>query len=238
MLVPIADAATKRVSCSSIRTLNAAIASLKPGDTLLVSGTCNENVTVSANLANVTIDNVVVSGAATNGIVITQGSFGRVINSNLHNNLNGCGIVVSENSSARIGFLAASDEAASPNVIQNNDDGVCISRNSNARVAGNNINNNTNHGVFINTVSHADVSSNDIDNNGGQGIQVGRNSGVNLGTDSGDSIFIAPNRTTTNNGQFGLRCFINSYADGRLGTLNGASGQTDFGSGCINSTSP
>jgi parallel beta-helix repeat protein len=286
LLVSIADAATKRVSCSSSKTLNSAIAKLKPGDTLLVSGTCNENAVVPANVNNVvidgqgqttidggsegatltirgidvwvqnltvtggqtgiqihrsssaTVDNVIVNGVGGTGIAVRGSSTARIVNSTIQNSGNN-GVSVTENSNARIGFLTNNDTTVSPNTIMGNTGrGITVTESSNATIIGNNVSNNGNDGILVNAVSHADIASNTIDGNTGHGINFGRNSGVNLGTDSGSGIFDTPNSTTANNGGFGLRCFINSYADGRLGTLNGASGQTDFGSGCINSTIP
>jgi hypothetical protein len=83
--------------------------------------------------------------------------------------------------------------------------------------------------VNVQRASHADVGSNNIDGNGGDGIFVTQNSSVNLGADSGTEPEDLPNNTTLNNVGFGIRCRINSSADGRLGSLNGNSGAKDFG---------
>jgi parallel beta-helix repeat protein len=124
-------------------------------------------------------------------------------------------------------------------MIQNNkENGIIVTGSSNARIVGNTISGNGNHGVLITRVSHADVSSNTIDSNGGDGVFVFRNSGVNLGEDTGSGIFDSPNTTNVNNTGFGVRCAINSYADGRRGTLNGASGAFSFPTGCVDSTNP
>jgi Right handed beta helix region len=188
--------------------------------------------------ATAVIEDVTVSGVANNGIVVNGGSFARIINSTIQNNGNN-GVVITENSSGRLGFLTNNDTVASPNTITGNGNrGVTVSESSSAVIIGNNISNNTDDGIIVTAVSHADIASNTINNNGDNGINVGRNSGVDLGADTGTSIFESPNSTTVNNAGFGLRCFINSYADGRVGTLNGASGQTDFTGGCINSTIP
>ncbi len=79
-----------------------------------------------------------------------------------------------------------------------------------------------------------DISSNNIDNNRGDGIFVGQNAVVNLGEDTGISIFELPNTTNGNNGGFGVACADGGIADGRLGTLSGNLGPTSFpgGSGC------
>lgn len=133
----------------------------------------------------------------------------------------------------------AADTEALPNIIQNNgENGIVVTRSSNARIVGNTISGNGGHGVLVNRVSHGDVSSNTIDSNVGDGVFVLRNSGVNLGEDTGSGIFDSPNITNVNNGGFGIRCVINSYGDGRVGTLNGASGAVSFVPNCVNATSP
>jgi nitrous oxidase accessory protein NosD len=283
----LSEAKTVKLACSATKTINKAIPKLKPGDVLVVAGTCNENVVIPANMDRITIDgqnlatingvdpaeatlrirgndntvkNLTITGGSTGiqvqrstsalidgvtvenvggtGITVQGSSFARIVNSTIQNNP-GNGINVTENSSARIGFLTNNDTVASPNTITGNNRGVSVSESSTAAIIGNTISNNLSDGILVNTVSHADIASNTIDANGEHGIHFGRNSGVDLGADSGSTIFDLPNDTTvgSENGLFGLRCFINSYADRRLGTLNGLSGAKDFGSGaCIDST--
>ena len=184
------------------------------------------------------IDNNVIQSTGGNGISVVQSSSARIINNTIQGNP-GTGIVVSESSSARIGFNITDDTQASPNVIQKNgENGIIVTGSSNARIVGNTISSNGDHGVLVNRVSHGDVSSNTIDSNGGDGVFVLRNSGVDLGEDIGSGIFESPNITNVNNAGFGIRCVINSYGDGRIGTLNGASGTLSFAANCVNATSP
>lgn len=291
-LLPSVGKAQTSISCGSPGALQAAIDAAAPGATLLVSGTCNENVVIGEDKSDITLDGqgsaivdggpaatatsatiqvrgrgIVIKGFTTpgaitggrhgvqvlrggtalidgnkiqstggNGIFVTQGSSARIINNTIENNLSGDGIQVGENSSARIGILAGSDTTASPNTIQGNGGrGITVSRYSNARIVGNTIANNFSDGVRVVRVSHAEISDNEIRGNGGDGIEVGQNSGVNLGNDTGTGIFDLPNDTTANNSGSGIRCFTNSYADGRLGTLNGNSGPINFSGSCINS---
>jgi parallel beta-helix repeat protein len=282
------EAATHRLTCGEQRTISDALGHLKPGDTLVVSGTCNENVQIPEQVVNVTLDGqgtttlnasnansstilvrgtgitirnfasitggtsgllVTRGGIATidsnviqntmgSGIVLNQNGSARIVNNTIQENAE-AGIVISETSSARIGFLATDDTDASPNVLRNNkENGIVVTGSSNARIVGNTIIGNAGHGVLVNRVSHADVSSNTIDSNGGDGVFVFRNSGVNLGEDIGSGIFDSPNITNANNGGFGIRCAINSYGDGRIGTLNGATGAVSFAGNCVNATSP
>jgi len=86
--------------------------------------------------------------------------------------------------------------------------------------------------------SSAQISDNLVNANGGNGILVAQGSGVLLGADSGTTIYTRPNRTTTNNAQFGIRCQIAAHADGRLGTLNGNSGPETYLEGCVPSLIP
>jgi len=194
-------------------------------------------ITVTRGAAAI-IDNNVIQSTGGNGISVVQSSSARIINNTIQGNP-GTGIVVTESSSARIGFNMLDDTEASPNLIQNNkEDGIVVTRSSSARIVGNTISGNTENGVLITRVSHGDVSSNTINSNGGDGIFVSRNSGVNLGEDTGSGIFDSPNTTNSNNVGVGIRCVINSYGDGRIGTLNGASGPFSFVANCVNATSP
>jgi len=184
------------------------------------------------------IDGVTVDSVGGSGIVVSGSSFARIVNSTIQDSGTN-GIAVSENSAARIGFLSNNDSVAGPNTITGNNRGIIVSESSSAVIVGNDISNNALDGILVTTVSHADIASNTINANGANGINFGRNSGVDLGADTGTGIFELPNSTTVNNVEFGLRCFLNSYADRRLGTLNGALGQVEaFPAGCINSTMP
>ena len=47
---------THALTCGPDKTIGQAIKTLKPGDTLLVSGTCNENVTIGQEVERITLD--------------------------------------------------------------------------------------------------------------------------------------------------------------------------------------
>lgn len=76
--------------------------------------------------------------------------------------------------------------------------------------------------IIDNTISNA------INDNGEDGILVGRNSGVDLGRATGTDLDQLPNSTTVNNTGFGIRCLINSYADGRQEPLTVAPARKAF----------
>jgi parallel beta-helix repeat protein len=186
-----------------------------------------------------TIDGNMIQSTGSNGIQVNRAGFAVIINNFIQNNLGGIGILVQENAAARIGFITGQDVAASPNTIQNNGQrGITVTRASNARIVGNTIRGNGDDGIIVSRNSHANISNNVINGNAGDGIHVASNAGINLGADTGATIFDLPNSTTTNNAGFGVRCANNSYANGRTGALAGNSGQASFGGNCINSLIP
>jgi aldose sugar dehydrogenase len=186
--------------------------------------------------ANAVINNNVIQNTGGNGVVVSQLAFAVFTNNMIQNNT-GDGVVVKEGSAAHIGFNNETENMTSPNVIQGNGgNGVTVAGSSSARVVGNAINTNGGDGVRVTGSSQSDIASNTIDSNIGDGVFVGQDSVVNLGEDTGTSIFELPNTTNTNNAGFGVGCADGGMADGRLGSLNGDSGATEFpgGSGCIN----
>lgn len=191
--------------------------------------------------SNAVVQNNTISGAGRHGVLIDQLAFGVISGNTIQNNVNGSGIVVSENSIARIGFNNDSDVAASPNTIQGNGKGgIVVSRTSSARIVGNNILSNTGgidvgHGVQVVRLSQADIAKNTINSNAGSGVFVSQNGGVNLGEDNPSSFFDDPNTTTSNNAGFGVRCNLGAYANGHLGStnpLNGTAGSTSIDASC------
>jgi parallel beta-helix repeat protein len=182
--------------------------------------------------SNVFIDGNTIENTGGAGILLQEGTFGGIINNTIQNNP-GAGIVVSGNSTARIGFSEESDTVASENTIQGNAIGVEVTNGSSAWIVGNEISDNTGDGVLVTRRSSADISSNAINSNGGDGVEIRDNSVVQLGEDSGSSIFASPNSTSSNNTGVGVRCATGGVADGRRGTLTGTGGPTAFAGTCI-----
>ena len=87
-------------------------------------------------------------------------------------------------------------------------------------------------------VSHADIAGNDIDDNTRSGIEVRENSGVDLGTDTTLTPPFDDDTNTGFNSRNGIRCRVNSYASGNIGTLTGASGAQSFSGDCIDNVDP
>jgi parallel beta-helix repeat protein len=284
LLASSGHAATVKLTCSAKETIGNAVKKLKPGDTLSVTGTCNENLVIPEETARVVLDGqakatingpdtsnptIVVNGrgitvkgftvtGGRDGIVVSRGgqavidsntiqgtgrfgvqvnqtSFAVIVNNTIQNN-QGNGITLGGSSYAVIGFFTALDKTASPNTIQNNgQNGISVGRSSNARITGNTIRNNKLNGILVTRASQADITSSTIDSNGMNGIDVSQNSSAQLGADKGTGIFESPNTTTAGNGQFGIKCAVNSSADGRIGTLNGKNGAKDFDNSCVDS---
>jgi len=185
------------------------------------------------NGGTATITSNTIDFAANNGVAISNGSVAFVVKNTILNNSNN-GIQVQDNATAHIGIVDYSDTAAQANSIRSNGgQGINVSRSSSASIVGNVIRLNTNNGIKVQRDSHADISGNTINNNSANGIRVENNSGVNLGNDTGTSIFDLSNSTTVNNGNKGISCDIGGYADGLLGTLNGVNGSTGFSNGCF-----
>ena len=267
--------------------LQRAIDVSRPGASILVSGTCQENVVIPLGKDGITLDGLGTAAiTATNptqpavligaqhvtvraftitggfgGVIITAGGRGLVdgntirdsgsygvgtsqlsaaviVNNTIQNHFQ-AGIGVAETSYAFIGFVAASDTVASPNIISGNRaQGIAVFRGSYARIVGNDIHDNGANGVSVRESSSAQVSDNLLNGNRANGIFVAQGSGVLLGADTGNTIFTRPNTTTINNAGFGLRCQVAAHADGRIGTLNGVSGPTSFVEGCTDSIIP
>jgi parallel beta-helix repeat protein len=281
----MAEAANVKLNCDGKNTtIGNAVKKLKPGDTLLVTGTCNENLVILEDVVRVVLDGqgkatiqgpdktiptvevrgrgmtikgftvtggrdgIVVSrggqavidgntvqGTARFGVQVNQSSFAAIANNTIQKN-ESTGINIGGSSYAIIGFLTGQDTTASPNTIQENGQhGIAVSRSSNARIAGNRIRNNKLNGVMVSRASQADISSSTIEGNGMSAIDVSQNSSVQLGADKGEGIFQAANTTTAENSQLGIKCTINSSADGRIGTLNGKNGPKDFDNSCVDS---
>jgi hypothetical protein len=198
-----AQSGSHTLTCGPEKTIGQAIKILKPGDTLLVSGTCNENLAIGQEVHRITLDGqgtasingdssanavtVTGRGITIQGFLITGGSpqaisvvdgGSAVIDGNAIQNAARNGIAVFRNSSADI----------INNTIQNNPlAGIAIQSNSSARIgwvgppnnrvsAPNTIQNNGAQGVQVYRGSSAQIFSNTIQNNGSHGVFVDRNS--------------------------------------------------------------
>jgi parallel beta-helix repeat protein len=198
----VAEAATTQVDCSSA-SLQAAIEKARPGDTLLVSGTCEENLVIYEEVARITLDGqgkatikspdagkptieVRGRGITIKGFTVTGSRRGisvlwggrAVIDGNT---LQGGGIVVRFGSSAAI----------TNNTVQNSaSQGIGVTDNSVARIINNTVKNSRRHGITVIQSSSAWVGvlalsdktprTNILENNGMHGIVVVRSSSARI----------------------------------------------------------
>jgi hypothetical protein len=184
-----------------------------------------------------------IQGSARDGLIVIENASASVTNNTIRNHPR-FGVLVTESSSARLGILnLAVDErpvgGVGPNTIeQNGADGVQVLRSSSAVLVQNRIAGNGRHGVVVVQHAHALIAGNALDANAQDGILVGETSGVNLGTGASPAPEDQVNSTAGNNGGFGIRCFVYSYARGAQGTLNGAAGPKSFTPICFDGVTP
>ena len=214
-----AHAATVSVDCDAGATIMSALGSVKPGDIVLVSGTCNEQVNVLPEIVRVTLDGQKKStiqhpgGQATSphavyirgkemtikGFTVTGGLDGihlsgpasAVIDGNLVVKNAGRGIHIDKGSIARI---------LNTTVQESGGIGIDITGASYAYI-----------GVFIPRVQQ--LSPNTIRNNGGPGINIERTSGA----------WIVGN-TISNNKESGIVVHRNAQADVIANVINANGG--------------
>lgn len=197
LLPAVGEAAIKTVTCP-LETIQGKLKTLKPGDTLLVNGICNENVIITEEVQNIILDgqgiatvggpDATASTIAVRGRGITIRKFFSItsgqdairvdrggtatIDNNTIQNSGRNGILVTENASARI----------VNNMIQNNPaHGISVSQNSSVHVgfltidtpaAPNTIQTNGAVGVFVGNSSNAFIVNNLIKGNAVDGIRV------------------------------------------------------------------
>jgi Periplasmic copper-binding protein (NosD) len=206
-------ATTKYVNCDKGDTITATLQDVRPGDTLIISGTCNENLLLNSPTGRyngLTLDgqgtatiagpdpklNVIeltgVSGFTIRGLTITGGNDGLSINT---------------------GSVIAIDMV----VVQNTGrHGIHFQRGSTmGYVVNSTIQNNPQHGIVINENSYVRVGFTDgvgasqgdtgpcvIQNNGGYGIRIQRGSKARVYTN-----------TISNNANNGINIESASYAE-------------------------
>jgi parallel beta-helix repeat protein len=247
------EAADRTLDCAT-GTINSFLPRLRPGDRLIVSGTCNENVVISTEFSRITLDGqgtatingpdpaantVLVRGRniTIRGFTITGGSRGilvsrgaeATIDGNTIQNTGSDGIQVSDVSAARI----------INNTIQNNPDtGISVFESSSAFVgflvgtditaSPNTIQNNATRGIIVSRTATARIVGNTISGNGDDGVGVFRNSQADIA-----------NNIISNNGSDGIALSNNSVVNlgSDTGTRifdlpNDGSGNVGFGINC------
>jgi parallel beta-helix repeat protein len=215
----LAHAATVSVDCDAGNTITAAVASAKPGDTVLVSGTCKEQVSIAPELARITLDGqkkttiqhpggsspsphalynrgkeIIIKGfTVTGGLdgIHLSGPASAVVDGNLVTKNSGRGIHIDKGSVVRI---------LNTTVEQSGGIGIDVTGASYAYI-----------GVLIPRVPA--LAPNTIRNNGGPGINIERSSGA----------WIVGN-TISNNKESGIAVHRNAQADVIANVINGNGG--------------
>src|SRR4030095_1053136 len=151
LMVASSGAATFQLVCGQQRTITEALRRLPPGDTLLVSGACNENVLIPEQVVNITLDG---QGTATiNGPDASSSTI----------NVRGNGITIRNFASVtagETGILVTRGGTATidSNVIQNTGtNGIVVNLSGSARIINNTIQGNPAHGILISEGSSARV---------------------------------------------------------------------------------
>lgn len=171
------------LTCGPDKTIAQAIRRLKPGDTLTVSGTCNENLQLGEEVQRITLDGqgaaAITADASANAITVT----GRAITIRGFTITGGAqGIAVLDGGSAVIDGNTIQHAAMN---------GITVFRNSTAHIINNTIQNNASSGIQLQNSSSARIgftgppstrvrASNTIQNNGAPGIQVLRGSSAQI----------------------------------------------------------
>ena len=206
----------RKVTCSAKDTIGNAVKKLKPGDTLLVSGTCNENLEIPFEAARITLDGqgkATISGPDSSKPTIT---------------IRGRGITLKGFSvtGGREGIQVPGGGEAliDGNTIQNvGRFGIQVNRGSSAVIVNNTVRDNAGNGITIGGSSYVLVgirtgldktaSPNTVENNGGVGITVGRSSSARI-----------VGNTIRNNKGHGLSITRASQADVSNSTIEGNGG--------------
>ncbi|MBI1732254.1 MAG: right-handed parallel beta-helix repeat-containing protein [Gammaproteobacteria bacterium] len=256
--------ATVNANCAS-ESLQSVINAAGDGDTILLSGTCNENVEVGKTL---TLDGQ--NGAtitATSGVVVNLTASGTTLK-RLTVTGGDDAISVSPLGSHRIQDSVVEDAGGvgifvhgghvvilSSTIRNNGEAGIEVGEHSFASIVGNTIRDNDD-GVVVIDSSGADMEGNSIRNNAQNGVYVANVSFASLNQNAIDAngksgVLVTgnsgvelghqgddPNTTTTNNGGYGINCKLNSSVTGTRGTLNGDKGPRYSVSGCIDKTKP
>jgi len=183
MLVPTgtAVAATLTVDCDAGGKLQTALNAAASGDTILVKGVCNENVSVRDELVRVTIDG---QGLATVRGTDSAATVFQVLGRNITIKR----FTITGGRSA-IGVLRGGSALIDTNTIQESANGIVVHQNGHARIVNNTIQFNTASGISVQESSIArigyldvagPVMGNVIRNNAGAGVIVQRGSAATL----------------------------------------------------------
>ena len=206
---------TRAVNCNAGDTIQEAVDNSNGGDTVLVSGTCNENVNISTGKTNITIDG---QGTATiNGTDTTQATVritGRNITIKGFNILGGRdGISVFRGGTATIAGNTVTGAAGTR-------DGIIVSRGAEATIDGNTVQSWGRLGINLDQNGTARIINNTIQNNSSHGVSVSASSSGRIGFLTFGDTSAGPN-TIQNNGRDGVNVNRSSSAIILSNTISG-----------------
>jgi parallel beta-helix repeat protein len=214
-----ASAATLTVDCDAGNTISGALTNIKPGDTVLVSGTCKEQVNIAPEIVRITLDGQKKTtiqhpggAAASPHALYNRGKEITIKGFTVTGGLDG--IHLSGPASAVIDGNV---------VVKNAGRGIHIDKGSIARILNTTVQESGLIGIDVTGVSYAYIgvfiprvpalSPNIIRNNGGPGINIERSSGA----------WIVGN-TISNNKESGIAIHRNAQADVIANTINANGG--------------
>jgi parallel beta-helix repeat protein len=232
----LAEGATVKLTCSVKDTIANALKKLKPGDTLLISGTCNENVEIPFEASRIALDGqgkATINGPDSSTPTITIRGRGITIK----------GFTITGGREG-IQVPAGGEALIDGNTIQGvGRFGIQVNRASSAVIVNNTIRKSTGQGITIGGSSYALIgirsgldkspSPNTIEDNGGPGINVGRSSsarivGNTIRNNKGNGVIISrgsqadvSNNTIDGNVQDGINVTQNSGVSLGVGTGTG-----------------
>ncbi len=215
----LAKAATVTVDCDAGSTITSALGSVKPGDTVLVSGTCKEQVNIAPEIVRITLDGQKKTTiqhpggpAASPHALYNRGKEITIKGFTVTGGLDG--IHLSGPASAVIDGNV---------VVKNTGRGIHIDKGSIARILNTTVEGSGLIGIDITGASYAYIgvfiprvpalAPNTIRNNGGPGINIERSSGA----------WIVGN-TVSNNKESGIIVHRNSQADVIANVINANGG--------------
>jgi len=197
----LANAATVAVDCDAGNTVMAALGNVKPGDTVLVSGTCNEQVSFAPEMVRITLDGQKKTtiqhpgkSAPSPHTVFVRGKDITIKGITVVSGLDG--IHLSGPASAELDGNVVVKAARA---------GIHIDKGSVVRILNNTVQDSGVYGIDITGVSLAYIgvriprlpalSPNTIRNNGGPGINIERSSGAwivgnTISNNKGSGIFV------------------------------------------------
>jgi len=213
------NAATVSVDCDAGNTITSALGSVKPGDTVLVSGTCKEQVSIAPEIVRITMDGQRKTtiqhpggAAASPHAVYIRGKEITIKGFTVTGGLDG------------IHLSGPASTVIDGNVVvKNAGRGIHIDKGSIARILNSTVQDSGGIGIDITGASYAYIgvliprvpalSPNTIRNNGGPGINIERSSGA----------WIVGN-TISNNKESGIAVHRNAQADIIANVINANGG--------------